>query len=74
MLQVHVKISIELNLGHILLSSNPTPMYVANKGGGGDYVVFYSTFNNISVISWLSVLLLDESGGPGENYRHAISH
>jgi hypothetical protein len=26
------------------------------------------TFNNISVISWRSVLLVEESGGPGENH------
>jgi hypothetical protein len=26
-------------------------------------------FNNISVISWRSVLLVEETGGPGENHR-----
>jgi hypothetical protein len=26
-----------------------------------------TTFNNISVISWWSVLLMEESGVPGEN-------
>ena len=26
-------------------------------------------FNNVSVISWRSVLLVKESGGPGENHR-----
>jgi hypothetical protein len=31
-------------------------------------VVFNATFNNISVISWLSVLLVEETGGPGENH------
>ena len=30
-------------------------------------MVFNSTFNNISVISWQSVLLLKETGIPGEN-------
>jgi len=30
-------------------------------------VVFNTTFNNISAISWLSVLFLEETGGPGEN-------
>jgi hypothetical protein len=29
-------------------------------------MVFNTTFNNISVISWWSVLLVEESGGPGE--------
>jgi hypothetical protein len=35
------------------------------KGGG---MVFNSTFNNISVISWWSVLLVEETGVPGENH------
>ena len=36
-------------------------------------MVFNATFNNISVISWLSVLLMEETGVPGENYRPAAS-
>jgi hypothetical protein len=32
-------------------------------------MVFNATFNNISVISWRSVLLVDETGVPGENHR-----
>jgi hypothetical protein len=31
-------------------------------------VVFNATFNNFSVISWRSVLLVEETGGPGENH------
>ena len=31
-------------------------------------MVFNSTFNNISVISWQSVLLVDETRVPGENH------
>jgi hypothetical protein len=31
-------------------------------------MVFNTTFNNISVISWLSVLLVKETGVPGENH------
>jgi hypothetical protein len=31
------------------------------------FMVFNPTFNNISVISWRSVLLVEESGGPREN-------
>jgi hypothetical protein len=30
-------------------------------------MVFYATFNNISVVLWLSVLLVEETGLPGEN-------
>jgi hypothetical protein len=31
-------------------------------------MVFNATFNNISVISWRSVLLVEETGVSGENY------
>jgi hypothetical protein len=31
-------------------------------------MVFNATFNNISVISWQSVLLVEETGEPGENH------
>jgi hypothetical protein len=33
-----------------------------------------ATFNNISVILWLSVLLLEETGGPGENHWNVTFH
>jgi hypothetical protein len=32
------------------------------------FMVFNATFNNISVISWRSVLLMEETGVYGENY------
>jgi hypothetical protein len=35
----------------------------------GGFMVFNTTFNNISVISWWSVLLVEETGVPGENHR-----
>jgi hypothetical protein len=31
------------------------------------FIVFNTTFNNISVISWWSVLLVEDTGVPGEN-------
>jgi hypothetical protein len=37
-------------------------------------MVFNATFNNISVILWRSVLLLDETRVPGENNRPVASH
>ena len=37
-------------------------------------MVFNATFNNISVVSWRSVFLVEESGVPGGNYRLAASH
>jgi hypothetical protein len=36
-------------------------------------MVFNVTFNNILVISWRSVLLMDETGVPGENHRPAVT-
>ena len=38
------------------------------------FMVLSATFNNISVISWRSVLLVEETGGPGENHRPVASH
>ena len=32
-------------------------------------MVFNATCNNISVISWRSVLLVEETGVPGENHQ-----
>jgi hypothetical protein len=32
------------------------------------------TFNNISIISWCSVLLVEETGGLGENNQPVASH
>jgi len=37
-------------------------------------MVLNATFSNISVISWRSVLLVEETGVPGENHRPAASH
>jgi hypothetical protein len=39
----------------------------------GCFIVINATFNNISVISWRSVLLVEETGIPGENHRHVAS-
>jgi hypothetical protein len=37
-------------------------------------MVFNTTFNNISVISWQSVLLVKETGEPGEKQQPATNH
>jgi len=37
-------------------------------------MVLNATFKYISVISWLSDLLVEETGVPGENCRLAASH
>jgi len=50
-------------------------------GVGMGVMVFNATFNNISVISWQSVLLVEETGVPGEttcrnsltNFTHNVA-
>jgi hypothetical protein len=37
-------------------------------------MVFNATLNNILVISWRSVLLVGETGVPGENHQPAARH
>ena len=46
--------------------------YVIGKVGW--FIVFNATFNNISVISWRSVLLVEESGVPRENHLPVASN
>jgi hypothetical protein len=41
---------------------------------GFKFMVFNATFNNISVISWWSVLLVGETGVPEENHRPVANH
>jgi len=38
------------------------------------FMLFNATFNSISVISWRSVVLVEETGGPGENHQPVASH
>ena len=38
------------------------------------FMVFNATFNNPSLMSWWSVLLVEETGVPGENHRPVASH
>ena len=37
-------------------------------------MVVNATFNNISAISWRSVLLMEETRVPGENHQSTTSH
>ena len=46
-------------------------IYIYIRGGSGWVMVFNATFNNISVISWWSALLVEETGVPGENVNFA---
>ena len=47
---------------------------IAFMDGLGWFLVFIATFNNISVISLRSVLLMGETRVPGENHRYVASH
>jgi hypothetical protein len=38
------------------------------------FMMFNATFNNISVILWRSILLMEETGVPVENHRPVTSH
>jgi len=38
------------------------------------FMVFNTTFNNISAIPWRSVLLVEETEVPRENHRPVASH
>jgi hypothetical protein len=44
------------------------------EGDRVSLMVFNATFNNISVIEWWSVLLVEETDEPGENQRPAVRH
>jgi hypothetical protein len=44
------------------------------KGLGLGVMMFNAIINTISVISWRSVLLVEETGVPGENHQPAASH
>jgi hypothetical protein len=37
-------------------------------------MVFNTTFNNISAISWWSVLLVEETGVSGENHHKSLTN
>ena len=49
--------------------SLPSASFPINK-----MMVFNATFNNISVISWRSFLLVEETGVLGENHRPVAGH
>jgi hypothetical protein len=38
------------------------------------FMVFNAAFNNISVISWRSVALVEKNWVPGENHRPVANH
>jgi len=63
---VILKIRLKIKLLKVFLPVNSTVCF--------GLMVFNATFNNISAISWLSVLLVEETGVPGENNSLVTSH
>jgi hypothetical protein len=62
----------EVSTIHMLVTENlVTGIF---EGGRVRVVVFYSTLDNISSISWLLVLLMEETGVSIENQQLAASH
>ena len=51
-----------------------TIAYENTSFGWFTLMVFNTTFNNIPDISWRSVLLVEETGGPEENHQPVTSH
>jgi hypothetical protein len=45
-----------------------------STAGSFGFMVFNATFNNISIISRRSVLLMEETGVPKENHQPVASH
>ena len=59
----------QLNCGGFMVSLKLTVVFMFVC-----LMVLNATFNNISVISWRSGLLVEETGVPGENHRPVASH
>ena len=71
-LQIYVQTNKSLTSKPFLIHSF-TNLYIL-VGWLVGFMVFNATFNNISAISWQSLLLMEEAGGPSENHRPVASH
>jgi hypothetical protein len=60
--------------GTVSSSPRDRQLNLSNKLVSIRVMVFNATFNNISVIPWLSFLFVEETGIPGENHRPDASH
>ena len=49
-------------------NNEPVITYLVFKTVNFRIMIFNATFNNISVISWWSVILVEETRVPGENH------
>jgi hypothetical protein len=71
-LDCHLKLSFFFS--HTKLNKNKVISWVKFHFLYPKFMVFNTTFTNISVILWQSVLLVEESVGPKENHRPVASH
>ena len=62
-----VEVAMEINTAYIIITTITMSCKVR-------VMMFNANFNNISAISWRSVLFVEETGVPGENHRPAASH
>ena len=63
-----------ITIPHMDLCSRWAKKYIDEQCLFVCLMVFNVTFNNISVISWRSLLLVEETEGPRENHRPVASH
>jgi hypothetical protein len=70
MTRPHVQWLIPVNLEHWWYSLSLSECLLCRVR----IMVLNATFNNISVISWQSVLVVEETGIPGENHWPVVSH
>jgi hypothetical protein len=78
-----IKVGIQSSLVHFWLGTPPVFEYIQFLSTREkpyqfcwlvSFMAFNVTFSNISVISWRSILLVEETGGPAENHRPAANH
>ena len=69
-----VRICIFINLASNILKLASKKCFLTSQGLVGAGMNCRALFNNISVISWRSVLLVAETGEPGENNWPDASH
>jgi len=70
---VSVGVFLESNqtlIGNIIISFT----HITERDSVRDMVFNATFFNNMSVISWRSFLLVEEAGAPRENHRPVSSH
>ena len=74
--RIHSHIPFSKNIVVIFLVTVSFSTYIFShlSPKGLRVMVLNATFNNISVISWWSVLLVKKTGVPGVNHRPATSH